>query len=80
LVKTGGLPKLANLAVKDPATIVRKKAVLALSSAVRNCPEALDEVLPVLPDAVKPKDQQGVTSDDMDALNELFRKLREHVA
>jgi hypothetical protein len=62
----------------DPAVSVRKKAALTLSSAVRNCPAALEKVLPGLPDSIKP--QQSITADDMDALNEIFGKIRQQIS
>jgi hsp70-interacting protein len=66
------------MALSDSAPSVRKKAVLSLSSAVRNCSEALEIVLPELPRSVKGDGK--VEADDMEALDEMFRKLRESIA
>jgi hsp70-interacting protein len=78
LVAMGGVPKLVRLAVKeDEPQAVRKKAVYALSSAVRNYQPAMD----VAAEELKRRGHdhgQGdkVDASDMDAIDAVMAYLR----
>ena len=82
LLAHGGVPKLLQLALADPAPAVRKKAVFALSSAVRNFQPALQQLLADVPDDVMAgRDAlRTAQADDMEAVDELMKKLRERAA
>jgi hsp70-interacting protein len=62
------------LATEDPEKIVRKKAITAISSAVRNCQPNLDATLPHIPTNLKP--QETLDANDMDSVDILINKLR----
>ncbi|WPH01197.1 hsp70 nucleotide exchange factor fes1 [Acrodontium crateriforme] len=70
----GALPKLAKLAQEDPDKAVRKKAISALSSEVRNFQPGMDELAKHL------KDCKAVDATDMDAVSEIIDKLRSEAA
>ena len=63
------------MATTDPAPAARKKAVYALSSAVRNYQPAMNEVVKHLPDGYP---RNKVDAGDMDAVDSLMDKLRTH--
>ncbi len=71
----GAIPKLAKLATDDGNQAVRKKAILALSSALRNCQPNLDALLKVLPrqDAA----DGSIDAADMGAIDTIVQKLRD---
>ncbi|KAK4983418.1 hsp70 nucleotide exchange factor fes1 [Elasticomyces elasticus] len=76
LLLAGAIPKLVHLAVHEPDAAARKKAIMALSSEVRNYAPGLDEALRHLPreflgDAQKPD------AGDMDAIDRIMQRLRE---
>ena len=79
LLATGAISKLAKLATEDENQTVRKKAVTALSSEVRNFQPGLDELHQYVP-----KDlwagANGVDAGDMDAVDEVIQKLRDHAS
>ncbi|KAF1827460.1 Fes1-domain-containing protein [Dissoconium aciculare CBS 342.82] len=75
----GGIPKLVKLATEDPVQSVRKKAITALSSAVRNFQPGLDELEQSVPDAIWTK-KQGLDAADMEAVDEVISALRDHSA
>ncbi|KAF8538236.1 armadillo-type protein [Trichophaea hybrida] len=76
--KHGGVSKLVDLLLKDPAEDVRKKAVYALSSAVRNLQPALDAGLESLPSELLAG--QELKADNMEGIDALMTKLRERAA
>jgi hsp70-interacting protein len=78
LLSEGGVPLLGKLATEDENRDVRKKAVSALSSAVRNFQPALDELEQALPQDVWRR--KGLDAGDMDSVNEVIEKLREQAA
>lgn len=63
------------MATSDPAPATRKKAIYALSSAVRNYQPAMNEVVKHLPDEY-PRDK--IDAGDMDAVDSLMNKLKAH--
>jgi hsp70-interacting protein len=75
LVGLDAIPTLTQLAVDDSDAGARKKCILALSSAVRNCQPALDQVLKQLPEDLRPSGDLVAT--DMEGLNELIQSLRD---
>ncbi|OCL12916.1 Fes1-domain-containing protein [Glonium stellatum] len=76
LLLSGAIPTLVRLAIEDTHYSVRKKAILALSSAIRNYQPALDEAI-----ASMPKEHtvdQKLDAADMDSVNILIQRLRDH--
>lgn len=63
------------LATEDPDQGVRKKAILALSSGVRNYQPGLDAAVEHLPEAQKVEGK--VDAGDMDAVDAVIQKLRD---
>ena len=63
------------MATQDTEKKVRKKAILALSSAIRNFQPGLDAALPHLPVEYKPADK--LDANDMDSVDVMINKLRE---
>ncbi|KAK4550806.1 hypothetical protein LTR36_000386 [Oleoguttula mirabilis] len=78
LLAMGAVPKLAKLATEDESQAVRKKAVNALSSSVRNYQPALDELEKSLPESVWKR--KGLDAGDMAAVDEVIQTLRDQVA
>ncbi|CAK42224.1 uncharacterized protein An15g00550 [Aspergillus niger] len=75
LIVLNALPKLVSLATADTTPVVRKKAVYAISSAVRNYQPAMDEVTKSLPEGYS---RDKIDAGDMDAVDALMDKLRAH--
>ena len=69
-----GIPKLTKLAVEDVDKAVRKKAVYALSSGIRNYQPATNEAVKYLPRDIVGAD--SVAADDMEAIDTIMTKLR----
>lgn len=78
LFAVGAIPALVDLAINDSDKTVRRKAVMALSSEVRNYQPGLDEALKHLPSQFKTSD--AVSADDMDAVDPIIQALRDHAA
>ncbi len=74
----GAIPKLAKLAVEDESQAVRKKAVSAISSEVRNFQPGLDELEKSLPKEFWVG--RGVDAGDMEAVDGIVQKLRDHAS
>lgn len=64
------------MATSDPAPAARKKAVYAISSAVRNYQPAMDELVKHLPDGYPCGEK--VDAGDMEAVDAIMDKLRSH--
>jgi hypothetical protein len=64
------------MSTSDPNPAARKKAVYALSSAVRNYQPAMDEVAKHLPEGY-PRGEK-IDAADMDAVDGIMDKLRAH--
>ncbi|KAK5137065.1 hypothetical protein LTR08_001074 [Meristemomyces frigidus] len=78
LLAMGGVPLLAALAVSgEEGREVRRKAVNALSSAVRNYQPALEELEKCLPAAVWKS--KGLDAGEMEQVDEVIGKLREGI-
>jgi oligoendopeptidase F len=71
----GAIPDLVHLATKDPERDVRKRAITALSSTVRNFQPGLDATLSHMPKEFKP--QEELDASDMESVDILINKLRE---
>jgi hsp70-interacting protein len=63
------------MATDDPAPATRKKAVYALSSAVRNYQPAMNEVVKHLPDGYS---RDKVDAGNMEAVDSIMLKLKAH--
>lgn len=70
-----GIPKLCSVALNDSDRTVRKKAIYALSSEVRNYQPGMNEAIRSLPDDVL-GGQANVSASDMDAIDDIMAKLR----
>lgn len=76
LVKEGGIKPLVDVATKKTEDIqVRRKAVYALSSALRNMQEAMDGFLKEM--EAKGKSLGAVDAGDMDAVDNIINEMRE---
>lgn len=75
LLAMNGVPKLCKVATEDQDKQVRRKAVYALSSSVRNYQPAMNEAVKNLPKDVVGPDQ--VSATDMDVIDAIMAKLRE---
>lgn len=76
----GVVPKLAKMAIEDGEVGVRKKAITALSSLVRNFQPGLDELEKSLPEAVWTPRKTGLDAADMEACDEIIQMLRDRSA
>jgi hsp70-interacting protein len=76
LLVVGGIPILAGVSVNDSSPAVRKKAILALSSGIRNYQPALNEALKHLPAEFKDGDGE-VDASNMEAIDSIIGKLRD---
>lgn len=72
----GAVPKLVNLALKGKTPALRKKAVYALSSEVRNYQPALVVMCQSLPPEFRGED--NLDANDMEAVDVVIERLREH--
>lgn len=77
LLVVGAIPILVRMATSDAEKAVRKKAITALSSSVRNFQPALDEAVSQMPTAYKP--DVKLDANDMDSVDLLINKLRESI-
>ena len=73
----GAIPTLVTLATTEKDKSVRKKAILALSSTVRNFQPALDETVEKMPAEFKPSGK--LDANDMASVDSLIQKLRDSV-
>jgi len=70
-----GVEKIVKVALDDQDKTVRRKAIYALSSSVRNYQPAMNEAVKRLPKEVVGPDQ--VSAADMDVIDAIMAKLRE---
>ncbi|KAK5172547.1 hsp70 nucleotide exchange factor fes1 [Saxophila tyrrhenica] len=75
MLRTNTIPKLAKLALEDGNQAVRKKAVSALSSEVRNFQPGMDELEKNLPEGFVMV--RRVDAADMEAVDGVIQKLRD---
>ncbi|PIG87181.1 Hsp70 nucleotide exchange factor fes1 [Aspergillus arachidicola] len=76
LVVFNAVPKLVTMSTTDSNPATRKKAVFALSSAVRNYQPAMDELVKHLPEGYSQGEK--VDAGDMDAVDAIMNRLRAH--
>ncbi|KAL8924267.1 MAG: hypothetical protein Q9172_002740 [Xanthocarpia lactea] len=69
------LPVLVQLAMEDPNDQVRRKAIYALSSEIRNYPPALQVMVQQLPMELRPGD--AVNAGDMDDVDKLMDVIKQ---
>ncbi|CAO2648346.1 Nn.00g076130.m01.CDS01 [Neocucurbitaria sp. VM-36] len=77
LLIVGAIPTLVRMATSDAEKKVRKKAIFALSSSVRNFQPGLDAAVSHMPPEFKP--QEKLDAHDMSSVDILINKLRESV-
>ncbi|KAL3432201.1 Hsp70 nucleotide exchange factor fes1 [Aspergillus tetrazonus] len=75
LIVMNAIPTLVSMSTQDPVPAVRKKAVYALSSAVRNYQPGTNELVKHLPDGYA---SGKVDAADMDTIDTIMDKLRAH--
>jgi hsp70-interacting protein len=75
LLALNGINTLVDISVDDTDKATRKKAVYALSSAIRNYQPAMNEAVKRLPKDIVGPDQ--VSASDMDVIDAIMGKLRE---
>ncbi|KIW71571.1 hypothetical protein PV04_03718 [Phialophora macrospora] len=75
LVALNGIEKLVQVSLEDADRATRKKAVYALSSAIRNYQPAMNEAVKRLPKDIVGPDH--VSATDMDVIDAIMGKLRE---
>lgn len=76
LIVFNAVPTLVTLSTTEPNPAARKKAVYALSSAVRNYQPAMDELVKHLPEGYIQGEK--VDAGDMEAVDAIMDKLRAH--
>ena len=72
----GAIPPLVRMGVEEKDESVRRKGLYALSSEVRNYQPGMDEALKAMPKGVK--GEGGVDARDMEAVDGLMERLRQH--
>lgn len=75
---TGAIPILTKVAIEDANEQVRRKAIYALSSEIRNCQEGLDAAVQALPKGIAP--EGAIDAGDMAAVDRVIDQLREDSA
>ena len=75
LLATDAVSSITNLALEDPVEPVRRKAIYALSSEVRNFQRGLDETVKHLPNSIVP--EGAIDAGNMDAVDKVMEALRE---
>ena len=78
LLAVGALPKIIDIAINDDTQSVRRKAVSALSSAIRNYQPALDAALKHLPQQFQPAGK--VDAAEMEDVDSIIGPMRDHAA
>ena len=68
------IPTLVRLAIEDPDESVRRKAIRALSSSVRNYQPGLNNVIDHLPPEYRINEK--LDASDMDSVDRIVDKLR----
>lgn len=74
------IPKLVKQATEDSEQDARKKAILALSSGVRNYQPNLDKAVQHIPKEHLPQTDSAIDATNMDAVDLIISNLREHSA
>ncbi|CAF9915593.1 MAG: hsp70 nucleotide exchange factor fes1 [Alectoria fallacina] len=75
LLAVDAIPVLARLSIEDSNELVRRKAIYALSSEIRNFQPGLDAALKTLPKGIAP--EGAIDAGDMEAVDRVIEQLRE---
>ena len=78
LLALDAIPVLAHLSTRDSNESVRRKAIYALSSEIRNFQPGLDAALKLLPKGAAP--EGAIDAGDMAAVDRVIEQLREDSA
>ena len=78
LLASEAIPVLVKLSVEDTSEPVRRKAIYALSSEIRNFQPGLDAAVKVLPKGVAP--EGAIDAGNMEAVDRVIEQLREDSA
>jgi len=76
-LRVGVAPVLVGMCVGGEAEAVRRKALYAVSSLMRNFQAGADEVVRCLPEGVRAEVGKRVDAGDMEAVDGLVGRLRE---
>lgn len=74
LLAVGAIPSLIRLALEDPFEAVRRKAIYALSSAIRNFQPGLDAAVERLSEDTKPSTR--LDAGNMEAVDGIIQRLK----
>ena len=74
LLAEDAITVLTHLCIEDPNEPVRRKAIYALSSEIRNFQPGLDAALKTLPKGVAP--EGAIDAGDMEAVDRVIEQLR----
>ena len=75
LLVLDAIPTLVKLSMEDPNEGVRRKAIYALSSGIRNYQPGADAAVKALPLGMRVEDE--LDAGDMDAVDRIMENLRE---
>ena len=78
LLAVEAIPALTHLSIEDPNEPVRRKAIYALSSEIRNFQPGLDAALKTLPKGIAP--EGAINAGNMEAVDRVIEQLREDSA
>ena len=78
LLAVDAIPVLSHLSTQDDNEPVRRKAIYALSSEIRNFQPGLDAALNALPKGIAP--EGAIDAGDMEAVDRVIEQLREESA
>ena len=74
LLAEDAISVLTHLSIEDPSEPVRRKAIYALSSEIRNFQPGLDAALKTLPKGIAP--EGAIDAGDMEAVDRVVEQLR----
>ncbi|KAL8952579.1 MAG: hypothetical protein Q9222_001533 [Ikaeria aurantiellina] len=77
-VAVRAIPRLTRLALEDQNELVRRKAIYALSSGIRNYSPALDALIQQLPQDMRPDGK--VDAGDMDEVDKIIDVIKQRSA
>jgi len=78
LLVLGAIPTLVKIATEDSSQAARKKAILALSSGIRNYQPSLDAAIKALP--ASHKVEGPIDATDMEPIDAIIQNLRDESA
>ena len=71
----GAIPALVKMAIEEADENIRRKALYALSSEMRNYQPATDEAVKALPERLRT--EGAIDAADMEAVDRVIARLRE---